>query len=62
MEATRIGEQGKYRGYKNKNVDFLCDTACGGLTYSDSRMILIGPITVRNEIADNLYGRSELND
>ena len=37
------------------------DTACVELKYSDGTMVSIDTITVENELADNLYQRSELD-
>lgn len=36
------------------------DTACVELIFSDSSIIAIDTIAVENEIADNMYQRSEL--
>ena len=40
---------------------FNMDTACAELKYSDGTMIAIDTIAVENEIADNMYERSELD-
>ena len=40
---------------------FNMDTACVELKYSDGTMIAIDTIAVENEIADNMYERSELD-
>ena len=37
------------------------DTACVELIFSDSSIIAIDTIAVENEIADNMYQRSELD-
>ena len=37
------------------------DTACVKLKYSDGTMIAIDIIAVENEVADNMYQRSELD-
>ena len=37
------------------------DTACVELIFSDSSIIAIDTIAVENEIADNMYHRSELD-
>jgi len=37
------------------------DTACVELRYSDGTMVSIDTIAVENEVADNLYQRSELD-
>ena len=37
------------------------DTACVELKFSDGSMIAIDTIAVENEIADNMYQRSELD-
>ena len=37
------------------------DTACVELKYADGTMISINTIAVENEIADNMYQRSELD-
>ena len=36
------------------------DTACAELIFSDGSIIAIDTIAVENEIADNMYQRSEL--
>ena len=38
---------------------FNMDTACVELKFDDGSMIAIDTITVENEIADNMYQRSE---
>ena len=40
---------------------FNMDTACVELKFSDGSMIAINTIAVENEIADNMYQRSELD-
>lgn len=40
---------------------FNLDTACVELRFSDGSMISIDCIAVENEVADNLYERSELD-
>lgn len=40
---------------------FNMDTACMELKYSDGCMISIDTIAIENEVADNLYQRSELD-
>ena len=40
---------------------FNMDTACVELIFSDGSMIAIDTIAVENEIADNMYQRSELD-
>ena len=40
---------------------FNMDTACVELRFSDGSMISIDCIAVENEVADNLYERSELD-
>ena len=37
------------------------DTACVELKFSDGSMIAIDTIAVENEVADNMYQRSELD-
>ena len=43
------------------SCEFNMDTACVELKYSDGSMIAIDTITVENEVADNMYQRSELD-
>ena len=43
------------------SCEFNMDTACVELRFSDGRMISIDCIAVENEVADNLYERSELD-
>ncbi len=40
---------------------FSMDTACVELRYTDGSMISIDTIAIENEIADNMYERSELD-
>lgn len=40
---------------------FNIDTACVELAFSDGSMIAIDTIAVENEVADNMYQRSELD-
>ena len=40
---------------------FNMDTACVELQYTNGSMIFIDTIAVENEIADNMYQRSELD-
>ena len=37
------------------------DTVCVELKFSDGTMIAIATITVENEVADNIYQRSEID-
>lgn len=41
--------------------EFNMNTACVELKFSDGNMIVIDTIAVENEIADNMYRRSELD-
>ena len=43
------------------SCEFNMDTACVELKYADGTMISINTIAVENEIADNMYQRSELD-
>ena len=43
------------------NCEFNFDTVCVELKFSDGSMIAIDTIVVENEIADNMYQRSELD-
>ena len=43
------------------NCEFNFDTICVELKFSDGSMIAIDTIAVENEIADNMYQRSELD-
>ncbi len=41
--------------------EYNMDTACVELKYADGSMISIDTIAVENEVADNMYQRSELD-
>ena len=41
--------------------EYNMDTACVELTFDDGTMIAIDTIAVENEVADNIYQRSELD-
>ena len=41
--------------------EFNMDTACLELKFTDGSMIAIDTIAVENELADNMYQRSELD-
>ena len=41
--------------------EFNMDTACVELKFTDGSMIAIDTIAVENEVADNMYQRSELD-
>ena len=43
------------------SCEFNFDTVCVELKFSDGSMIAIDTIAVENEIADNMYQRSELD-
>lgn len=43
------------------SCEFNIDTACVELKYADGAMISIDCIAVENEVADNMYQRSELD-
>ncbi len=43
------------------SCEFNFDTVCVELQFSDGSMITIDTIAVENEIADNMYQRSELD-
>ena len=43
------------------SCEFNIDTACVELKFVDGSMISIDTIAVENEIADNMYQRSELD-
>ena len=43
------------------SCEFNFDTVCVELKFSDGTMITIDTIAVENEIADNMYQRSELD-
>ena len=42
------------------SCEFNMDTACVELKFTDGSMIAIDTIAVENEVADNMYQRSEL--
>ena len=46
---------------KIRKCEFNMDTACVELVFEDGTMIAIDTIAVENEIADNMYQRSELD-
>ena len=43
------------------SCEFNMDTACVELKFADGNMISIDTIAVENEVADNMYQRSELD-
>ena len=43
------------------SCEFNMDTACVELEFLDGSMIAIDTIAVENEVADNMYQRSELD-
>ena len=43
------------------SCEFNFDTVCVELKFSDGTMIAIDTIAVENEVADNIYQRSELD-
>lgn len=43
------------------SCEFNIDTACVELKYADGSMIAIDTIAAENEVADNMYERSELD-
>ena len=43
------------------SCEFNLDTACVELKFADGSMISIDTIAVENEVADNMYERSELD-
>ena len=43
------------------SCEFNMHTACVGMSFIDGSMIAIDTIAVENEIADNMYQRSELD-
>ena len=43
------------------SCEFNFDTVCVELKFSDGSMIAIDTIAVENEVADNMYQRSELD-
>ena len=46
---------------KLSSCEFNMDTACVELVFSDNSMISIDCTAVENEVADNMYQRSELD-
>ena len=53
-----------YRRYTMKNLTSCVsdmDIVCVELEFSDGSMITIDTIAVKNEVADNMYERSELD-
>ena len=46
---------------KITSCEFNMDTACVELKFDDGTMIAIDTIAVENEVADNMYERSELD-
>ena len=44
-----------------KSCEFNMDTGCVELRFADGGMIAIDCIALENEVADNLYERSELD-
>ena len=46
---------------KIRSCVFNMDTACVELKFTDGSMIAIDTIAVENEVADNMYQRSELD-
>ena len=43
------------------SCEFNMDTACVELKFTDGSMIAIDTVAVENEVADNMYQRSELD-
>ena len=43
------------------SCEFNMDTACVELKFTDGSLIAIDTIAVENEVADNMYQRSELD-
>lgn len=43
------------------SCEFNMDTVCVEMKFSDGSMIAIDTIAVKNEVADNMYQRSELD-
>ena len=43
------------------SYEFNMDTACVELKFTDGSMIAIDTIAVENEVADNMYQRSEID-
>ncbi len=46
---------------KIRKCEFNMDTACVELVFEDGTVLAIDTITVENEVADNMYQRSELD-
>ena len=46
---------------KIQKCEFNIDTACVELVFEDGTVIAIDTIAVENEVADNMYQRSELD-
>ncbi|MBQ9718408.1 MAG: hypothetical protein IJV76_10480 [Clostridia bacterium] len=46
---------------KIRKCEFNMDTACVELVFDDGTVIAIDTIAVENEVADNMYQRSELD-
>lgn len=46
---------------KIRKCKYNMDTACVELVFADGTLIAIDTITVENEVADNMYQRSELD-
>lgn len=46
---------------KIRKCEFNMDTACVELVFEDGMVIAIDTIAVENEVADNMYQRSELD-
>ena len=46
---------------KIRKCEFNMDTACVELVFTDGTIIAIDTIAVENEVADNMYQRSELD-
>ena len=43
------------------SCEFNMDTACVELKFANGSMIAIDTIAVENEVADNIYQRSDIN-
>ena len=46
---------------KIRKCEFNMDTACVEMVFDDGTVIAIDTIAVENEVADNMYQRSELD-
>lgn len=46
---------------KIRKCEYNMDTACVELVFNDGTVIAIDTIAVENEVADNMYQRSELD-